>query len=175
RGSSLTVDTTTVAGTDTVNVNSVSSADGITALTINEGTQAGDVLNVNGTVTVSGLTTLDAKTINLNADVTNAVTGSTATSVTVNITAPYSPDPAQVQDGINVSASGATVNVGAGTYGENLTIDRSLSLVGPNVGNPGAGARVAEATVNGNVSLTTGGSVTIDGLSINGSVTDSSA
>src|SRR5205085_2017329 len=35
-GSSLTVDTTAVAGTDTVNVNGVSSADTITALTIQE-------------------------------------------------------------------------------------------------------------------------------------------
>ena len=174
-GSSLTVDTTAVAGTDTVNVNGVSSSDTITALTIQEGTQAGDVLNVNGPVTVGGLTTLDAKTINLNADVTNAVTGSTATSVTVNITAPYLADPAQIQDGINVSAGGATVTVGAGTYNENLTIDRALTLLGPNVGNSGAGSRVVEAEVNGNVSLTTGGSVAIDGFTINGAVSDPTA
>src|SRR5439155_6453228 len=128
-----------------------------------------------GTVTVSGLTTLDAKTINLNADVTNAVAGSTATSVTVNITAPYVPDPAQIQDGINVSASGATVTVGAGTYNENLTIDRSLTLLGPNVGISGSGARVSESTVNGNVNVNTTGGVRIDGFTINGAVSDPGA
>ena len=153
----------------------MAAADNITALTINEGTQAGDVLNVAGPVTVSGLTTLDAQTINLNADITNAVTGSTATSVTVNITAPFLADPAQIQDGINVSASGATVSVGAGTYNEPaVTIDRALSLVGPNSGNPGAGMRVAEATLNGNLGITTSGNVSINGLTINGSVTDPS-
>src|SRR5207249_6664080 len=114
-------------------------------------------------------------TINLNANVTNAVTGSTATSVTVNITAPYLANPAQIQDGINVADGGATVTVGAGTYNENLTIDRSLTLLGPNAGNSGAGARVTEATVNGSVSLSTIGSVTIDGFTVNGAVSDPSA
>src|SRR5262245_30253344 len=120
-GSAVTINTTAVAGTDTVTINSASGAHGVTALTINEGAEAGDVLNVNGTVTVSGMTTLDAKTINLNANVTNAVTGSTASSVTVNIIAPFLADRAQIQDGIDVSASGATVTVGAGIYNENLS------------------------------------------------------
>src|SRR5204862_1676606 len=117
----------------------------------------------------------EATTINLNADVTNAVTGSTATNVTVNITAPYLADPAQIQDGIDVSASGATVTVGQGTYNENLTIDRALTLLGPNVGNSGSGSRVAEAEINGNVSLTTAGSVTIDGFTVNGAASDPSS
>src|SRR5204862_2983538 len=48
-------------------------------------------------------------------------------------------------------------------------------LLGPNVGNSGAGSRVAEATVNGSVSLSTSGSVTIDGFTINGQVNDPSS
>src|SRR5205823_14490979 len=100
--------------------------------------------------------------------VTNSVSGNTATTVNVS-------GSAQIQDGINVSASSATVQVGAGTYNENLTIDRPLTLLGPNVGNSGAGPRVGEAEINGTVSLTTAGSVTIDGFTVNGAVSDPSS
>ena len=54
---------------------------------------------------------------------------------------------ATVQGGINRVATNGTVNVAAGRYVENLSVDQPLSLLGPNAAiNPNAGARVAEAS-----------------------------
>ena len=63
------------------------------------------MVNANGLT----LTAECALTINLHADVANAVTGSVASIV--NVAAP-----GQIQDGIDVAGPGATVNVAAGVY-----------------------------------------------------------
>ncbi len=110
-------------GTDSVTVTSADNAHGNTSLNINAGTDTGDAITINGTTTVSGTTTLNAPTINLNANVTNAVTGATATTVNV-------ASPGQIQDGINVAASGAAVNVSAGSYAGGILIDRTLTISG---------------------------------------------
>ena len=116
-GEAIVIDTTTVAGTDMITITSANNADTNTGLTVTAGTEAGDTITVNGTATFSGTTTLDAKTVTLNANVTNTVTGTTAT--VVNVTSP-----GQIQDGVNVAASGATVNVAAGTYTELVSTAR---------------------------------------------------
>lgn len=122
RNSGIAIDTTSVAGTDTVTVTSASNNHGNTSLNVIAGAEAGDIININGTTTFSGTTTLDAKTINLNANVTNAVTGSTATLV--NVTAP-----GQIQDGIDAVAGGGTVHIAAGSYSGNVdTSAKSVSL-----------------------------------------------
>jgi hypothetical protein len=55
---------------------------------------------------------------------------------------------ATIQDGADGVASGGTVNVAAGTYVEDLTIDQPLSLIGPNANiNPNTGTRVPEAVI----------------------------
>src|SRR5207302_1574944 len=54
---------------------------------------------------------------------------------------------ATVQDGVNAIHSGGTVQVAAGTYAENVTINKALSLIGPNAGIAGSGVRGAEAVV----------------------------
>ena len=90
RNSAIMIDTTNAAGNDTINIASADNAHGNTSLQVKAGMQSGDVINVNGTTTFSGTVTLDAATINLNADVTGAVTGSTATTVNVAATAPAS-------------------------------------------------------------------------------------
>ncbi len=167
RGSSLTINTH--GGNDTVTVEATGDEHLNSSLTIQTGTESGDKIVINGDATFSGLTTLSAARIELNGDVVNAIAGSAATTVNVS-------SPGQIQDGIDVAAAGATVNVGAGTYAENLTIDVPLSLVGPNSGISAVTAtRVPEAQILGSVAVVTAGAVRIDGFTIEGSVTDPGA
>ncbi|MFO0880922.1 MAG: autotransporter-associated beta strand repeat-containing protein [Gemmataceae bacterium] len=139
RTSAIVINTTTVAGTDLITITSASNVHGNTSLSINAGTEAGDVITVDGTTTFSGTTTLNAKTINLNAIITNAVTGSTAT--TVNVTSP-----GEIQDGIDVAAAGGTVNVAAGSYtGDVDATSKSIVLA--------AGSSPGQVFVTGNMTF----------------------
>ncbi len=53
-----------------------------------------------------------------------------------------------IQRGINAASAGDTVHVAAGTFVENLALNKSLSLIGPNAGiDPNTGVRVGEATI----------------------------
>src|SRR4030095_15019132 len=53
-----------------------------------------------------------------------------------------------IQEGINAVTSGGTVIVYAGTYPEQLSINKPVSVLGPNATiNPNGGVRVAEATI----------------------------
>ncbi|MGZ9062039.1 MAG: hypothetical protein ACXW2K_09015, partial [Allosphingosinicella sp.] len=72
-----------------------------------------------------------------------------------------------IQGAIDASSDGYTVRVLAGTYNENLTVNKDITIEGSNAGTPGAGARVDEAIVNGLVSIVADG-VTLDGLTITG-------
>jgi Ca2+-binding RTX toxin-like protein len=74
---------------------------------------------------------------------------------------------ATIQAAVNASSDGYRISVGAGTYNENVTVNKDITIEGPNVGIPGAGARVGEATVNGLFSITADGA-TLDGLTITG-------
>ena len=56
---------------------------------------------------------------------------------------------ATIQEAINAVEVGGTVNVLAGTYAENLYIENSLTLLGPNAAiNPNSGVRGAEAILH---------------------------
>src|SRR5690606_19000175 len=58
--------------------------------------------------------------------------------------APYS----TIQAGIDGALTGGTVQVAAGTYVEEIIINKTLSVVGPNAGiNPNTGARGPEAII----------------------------
>jgi hypothetical protein len=53
-----------------------------------------------------------------------------------------------VQKGIDYVQTGGTVHVAAGTYAEDITIDKALDLLGPNAAiNPNTGTRVPEAII----------------------------
>ncbi len=83
---------------------------------------------------------------------------------------------ATVQAAINAVASGGTVNVYVGAYAQNLTISKSLSLIGPNVGIAGFSPRNSEAnlvpgtnnTNNGYVVTVQASNARIEGLRISG-------
>ena len=133
-------------------------------------------MTVNGTTTVTGTFTVSGlgqagDQANLNATI-NAATV-TGDAITVNVDDAPS---GQIQDGVDVAASGATVNVLAGTYTENLTIPKSLTLTGageadtkiiPAVSSVGLGIDVG--TLGGStVILVDANNVTVQNLTIDG-------
>ncbi|MGN6133459.1 MAG: hypothetical protein ACTHOU_03120, partial [Aureliella sp.] len=52
-----------------------------------------------------------------------------------------------IQNAIDASVDGETINVQAGTYAENLNVHRSVTLLGANSGVAGSGVRGAESTI----------------------------
>jgi hypothetical protein len=83
----------------------------------------------------------------------------------------------RIQEGINLATSGGTVIAEPGTYAENVLVNKSVTLLGPNAGiNPNAGVRGPEAIVvpattdtnAGNVFAVTASDVTIKGFTIDG-------
>ena len=72
-----------------------------------------------------------------------------------------------IQAAVNASSNGYRISVAAGTFNENVTVDKDVTIEGPNAGIAGTGARGAEAVVNGLFSITADG-VTLDGLTITG-------
>src|SRR5262249_37746923 len=62
---------------------------------------------------------------------------------------------ATIQAGVNAVDAGGTVNVAAGTYKENVLVNKSVSLLGPNAAVAGASmSRNAEAVIHADASLT---------------------
>ena len=74
---------------------------------------------------------------------------------------------ATIQAAVDAASDGYTVWAGAGTYNENVTVNKDITIDGPNMGIAGNGARGAEAVINGLVSIVADG-VTLDGLKITG-------
>ncbi len=89
---------------------------------------------------------------------------------------PYS----SIQAAINAAPDGATIRVAAGTYAENVSIDKPITLLGPNASvNPNTGRLGAAATVEpglgssyneSSIFTVTANDVTIEGFTIQGSI-----
>src|SRR4029079_19455241 len=141
---------------------------------------SGDTLTINKAVDVSGggagnFITLNVPTVNLNANLTAATVSGNAGIVNVD-DAPTG----QIQDGIDVAASGATVTVAAGSYSGTVTINKTLTLRGANAGIAGNGARGAETIVAAAASTpalieVSAAGATIDGFKIDGGNLSSAA
>ncbi|MBL9151358.1 MAG: right-handed parallel beta-helix repeat-containing protein, partial [Verrucomicrobiales bacterium] len=167
---SVVIDTTDSVGTDSVTVTSASGSHANTSLTINTGTEAGDTIAVNGAINVgAGSVTLTSATVNLSALITaGTVTGATQT---VNVAST-----ASIQDGIDIAASGATVNVAAGTYAESIILNKAVDVRGPNWNvSPNGDIRVTEAVIVPTTTNTSSGAVvtiTSSGASFRGFTVD---
>ncbi|QDT78380.1 hypothetical protein Mal35_18290 [Gimesia maris] len=154
-------------GADTININSL--AAGYTANIIINGGDETDTINVDSSVSLAAGKTIqfNAEVVELTGDVTaDAITGS---ATTVNITG--SAGGAEIQDAIDLAASGATINVAAGTYAEDLIVDRSVILQGANAGIAGNGVRGAESLIDPSSPFgieVRADNVTIDGFEITG-------
>ncbi|WP_339683937.1 choice-of-anchor D domain-containing protein [Gimesia maris] len=113
-------------GADTININSL--AAGYTANIIINGGDETDTINVDSSVSLAAGKTIqfNAEVVELTGDVTaDAITG---TAATVNITG--SAGGAEIQDAIDLAASGATINIAAGAYNENVNVNKSVTLDG---------------------------------------------
>lgn len=78
-------------------------------------------------------------------------------------------DNARIQDGIDIVSAGGRVDVGAGTYFENIDIYKALRLrgdVGTRTLGPGAGAPIIDGGGSGNGVHITSGDVTVEGFVI---------
>lgn len=78
-----------------------------------------------------------------------------------------------IQAAINDAATttGDIIEVAAGTYTENVTVNKSVTIKGANFGTPGCGTRVAESIVAGGTGTAftvSANDVTIDGFNITG-------
>ena len=98
--------------------------------------QADNTITVGDTIDSSAQSntntlTLESPTLDLNAAITLGVNQAlTGTATTVNIN-----PGALIQNGVDAAASGATLNVAAGTYQQQLSIDKSLTLAGDGASN----------------------------------------
>ena len=74
-----------------------------------------------------------------------------------------------IQGGVDAALAGDTINVAAGTYNENVTVIKAVTLNGANAGTPGNGSRVTESTIDGGTTTAVGisaSNVVLDGFTI---------
>ncbi|HYD37062.1 MAG TPA: hypothetical protein VEA60_05580, partial [Allosphingosinicella sp.] len=72
-----------------------------------------------------------------------------------------------IQAAVNAAAAGYTIRLAAGTYAETVTVDKDVTIKGPNAGVAGTATRGAEAVIDGGVHMHSAGA-TLDGLTILG-------
>jgi Ca2+-binding RTX toxin-like protein len=75
---------------------------------------------------------------------------------------------ATIQAAIDAAVDGNTIRAAAGTYTENLNVNKDVTIIGANDGVAGNGTRGAESIINGQINISADG-VTIDGVKVVGS------
>ena len=127
------------------------------------------VINVlDGFVNATNSIHFNAPLVNLNGDLNAPVITGTASTVFVQS------DDAQIQDGIDVAKYiGATVNVAAGTYAEDVNVYKEVKLYGANSGVEGYNSRGLESRVTPSLTgfYITADNVVLDGFKIENGVT----
>lgn len=111
-GAALTLN----AGNDLL-INNTMNGDGIVSLV------AGNLVDVNSVITASAID-FDAPTVSLAADLISSNLSGNATIVNVEN------NMAKIQDGIDIAANNARVNIARGTYNENISIDKGIEIFG---------------------------------------------
>jgi hypothetical protein len=164
---------TTSGGANTITINSaISTAHGNGTITLNTNGD-GEVI-FDADLLSTGAITINTAKVTLNADVTTA--GKTANTAEFDVNSP-----GVINDAIALATTGDTINVGAGTYAENLVLTKELTLLGAQagvdargrvVGAPNPAVETVLAPAAGvAVDLQTGSNATtIDGFAIVGSV-----
>ncbi len=119
------------------------------------------VINVfDGFVNATNSIHFNSPLVNLNGDLDAPSITGTATIVNVQS------DAAEIQDGIDVATYyGATVNVAAGTFVEDVNVYKEVTLLGTNAGNAGSGPRAPESLVT---PTTLGFNITADNVTLDG-------
>jgi len=102
-------------------------------------------------------------TSNTKGDVNTGQTLSNSTTLIVDDNG--SGDYTSIQTAIDDASGGDEIEVKAGQYGEDVTVDKQLTLEGPNVGTPGDDSRGSEATLEGQVILSAS-DVVFDGFDV---------
>ncbi|MFQ6759600.1 MAG: filamentous hemagglutinin N-terminal domain-containing protein [Deltaproteobacteria bacterium] len=152
----------TVGDTQTINATSLVTNLNSTDITVLADTKVTVDAAVNASANANAHNlALDTPTIDLNAAITLKTGGIlSGTASTVNVNSPT----ASIQNGLDVAASGGTVNVLAGTYNESPTIAKSVTLQGDT-----SGSRPLLELPSGTAGTLTirASNVTVQGLQIN--------
>jgi hypothetical protein len=174
RTTNVTVNTAAISdGSDTITIASANNAHANTNLSFIVGAVGTDTLTVNGAATVSG--TFSATGLGQVGDMANLnanITAATITGDAVLVNVDNNPT-GQIQDGVDLAASGGTVDVAAGTFTELVTVGKTLTLLGNQAG---VDARtravpVAQETVvnsSGGSFSFTANSIVLDGFTVEG-------
>ena len=108
-------------------------------------------------------------TVSLVATTLTAGSMSVASAATIDVCATGGGQYSTIQAAVTAASASDTINVCAGTYTENVSIDKTLTILGPNNSiAPGTAAtRVSEAVVSGSVTIGSGiNGVTLSGFKI---------
>lgn len=153
----VTDTTDTTISTVTITGNTFSNW-GVRALRIGDG-------DGSDTGTVTGIT-ITSNTFNMSV-ASEVIGGTDAESTTGSGNTFNVQEPATIQDAINSAFSGDTINVAAGTYAGDLTVDKGVVLLGAkqNIDPAGSTDRVGESVINGEITIT-GTGAEINGFKI---------